>query len=306
MMLFIALAASALATPATFAQDVVPTGAKAVLDLWPGVAPGSETWTRKETITPFVFEGRTVAVTRNVVRPTLTVFLPRPNTATGAAAVIAPGGAFRHVTMDSEGYDVARWLAAHGIAGLVLKYRVVETPADDADYKEAMAELTAGIRDPKVSRVRMRGEDSRYAVADGVQAHKLVRAHAEEWGIDPDRIGMIGFSAGAALTTGVMLDPAAPKLAFAAPIYGSPIDPDAPLPAQLPPVFLAVAQNDFVRANVLRFNVALQAGKHDSELHIFSSGGHGFGLISQGTTSDHWIDELHWWLQAKGIVEKRP
>jgi acetyl esterase/lipase len=294
--------AGALMHGAVFSAEV-PTGAKTVLNLWPGVAPGSETWTRKETITPFVFEGRTVPVTRNVVTPTLTVYLPEAGKSTGAAAVIAPGGAFRHVTMDSEGHDVARWLAARGIAGFVLKYRVVETPADDAGYKRALDELTAAIRDPKASPVRMRGEDSKYAVADGIQAHKIVRARAKEWGIDPGRIGMIGFSAGAALTTGVMLDPSAPKLAFAAPIYGGPIDPSAALPAKLPPVFLAVAQNDFVRANVLRFNDALQAGKHDSELHVFSSGGHGFGLIPQGTTSDHWIDELYWWLQVKGITK---
>ena len=98
---------------------------------------------------------------------------------------------------------------------------------------------------------------------------------------------MIGFAAGAALTSGVMLAPGAPRLAFAAPIYGGPIEPAAALPAKLPLVFLAVAQNDFVRANVFAFNDSLQAGKHDSELHLFASGGHGFGLIHQGKTSDH-------------------
>jgi len=148
----------------------------------------------------------------------------------------------------------------------------------------------------------MRGEEAKLAVADGVQALKLVRAHAAEWRIHPERIGMIGFSAGAALTTQVMLEANTPGLAFAAPIYGGPLDPDAVLPARLPPVFLAVAQDDFVRGNVLRFSEALQKGKHDHELHVFTSGGHGFGLIRQGTTSDHWIDELYWWLEARGIV----
>ncbi len=286
------------------ASDALPSGASAVVDLWPGVVPGSEGWTRKETVTSFVFAGRTVAVTRNVVKPTVTVFLPAPGKSNGAAAVIAPGGAFRHVTMDSEGYDVARWLAARGVAGLVLKYRVIETPADDAGYARAMDELTARIRAPDAPPMKMRTEEALHAVADGLRALALVREHAKQWQIDPDRVGMIGFSAGAALTIEVMVAPDSPGLAFAAPIYGSPLDPDAPLPAKLPPVFLAVAQDDFVRTNVLRFSDALHAAKHDAELHLYASGGHGFGAIPQGTTSDRWIDEFHWWLQAKGIVPR--
>ena len=108
-LLTLILAVCAVVGAKSFAATDVPTGAQAVLNLWPGVAPGSENWTRKETITPFVFAGRTVAVTRNVVTPTLTVFLPPDGKSTGVAAIIAPGGAFRHVTMDSEGY--APWMS---------------------------------------------------------------------------------------------------------------------------------------------------------------------------------------------------
>jgi acetyl esterase/lipase len=275
-----------------------------VLPVWDSVAPGSENSKQKETITPYVFAGRTVQVTRNVVKPTLTVFLPDAAKANGAAAIISPGGAFRHLTMDTEGYDVARWLAARGVAGIVLKYRVVETPPDDADYIKTMDELSARISRPGAARPAL-NDDSKFAIADGVQALKVVRAHAEEWRIDSGRIGMIGFSAGAGLTVGVMLQSNPPNLAFAAPIYGGRFGDIGDLPAKLPPVFLAVAQDDLlVRDSVLKFNAALQASKHDSEVHLYSSGGHGFGMFTQGTTSDHWIDELHWWLQAKGIVKK--
>jgi acetyl esterase/lipase len=301
--LWIAVFTSAMALANAQAADAIPPGAKTVLNVWPGVAPGSEGWKQKEKQSEFAFAGKKVKVTRNVVTPTLTVYLPEPSKATGAGAIISPGGAFRHVTMDIEGYDVARWLASRGIAGFVLKYRVMETPVDDTAYQAALDALVKNLsRDGE--RVN-RDDQSAPAIADGIQALKLVRAHAKEWLVDPDRVGMIGFSAGAALTSGVLLKSDAPKLAFAAPIYGAPFGAIPALPAKLPPVFLAVAQDDLlVRAAVLRFDAALQAAKHDSEVHIFSSGGHGFGMTTQGTTSDHWIDELHWWLQAKRIISK--
>jgi acetyl esterase/lipase len=250
------------------------------LRIWPGVAPGSEAWTRKETAVENTPLGTVVF---NVVTPTLTAFLPDKATATGTGIIIAPGGAFVALAIDLEGNDVARWLQKRGIAAFVLKYRIVEKlqegiPSMDMD--------TAG----------------RYGIADGRQALRVVRQHAAEWGVSPDRIGFLGFSAGAMVASGVLLqDDAGARPDFAALIYGGPFGAMPPIPKSLPPIFLAWAQDDAVALDpVVRFRDALTSAGYKPEIHIFSSGGHGFGMRKQGTSSDHWIDALHYWLEAQG------
>jgi acetyl esterase/lipase len=148
-------------------------------------------------------------------------------------------------------------------------------------------------------------EAGKYGIADGIQALKVVRQHASEWGVSPDRVGFIGFSAGAMVASGALLQgDAAARPNFAALIYGGPFGRMPAIPAQLPPMFLAWAQDDTLAlAPVVKFYEALKAAGHKPETHIFSAGGHGFGMRKQGTTSDHWIDSFYYWLEAQGLTK---
>jgi acetyl esterase/lipase len=252
------------------------------LKLWPGVAPGSENWTYKERTVEDTPLGTVVL---NVTAPTLTAYLPERSRSTGTAIVVAPGGAFVALAIDREGTDMARWLQEKGIAAFVLKYRLMEKreegiPSMDQD------------------------EASKYGIADGIQAVKVVREHAAEYGIDPRRVGFIGFSAGAMVSSGVLLNPdAAARPDFAALIYGAPFGKLPAIPQSLPPVFLAWAQDDpLVMPFLVRFHDALRTAGHKPEVHAFSAGGHGFGLLRQGTSSDHWNDNFYYWLEAQGFT----
>jgi len=251
------------------------------VNIWPGVAPGSEHWTQKEQN----FEAPYGTVIINVVTPTLTLYLPEKAKATGTGVIVAPGGACVALAYKHEGIDVAEWLRAHGIAAFLLKYRIPEKKGEgipkDINFDEAC----------------------KYGIADGIQAVKVVRAHAAEWGVAPDKIGFAGFSAGAMVTSGVLLnedEKARPN--FAAPIYGAPFGVMPKIPANLPPVFMAWAQDDgLVLDSIVRLYDALRAAGYKPEAHIYSAGGHGFGMKKQGTTSDHWIEEFWWWMMANGF-----
>jgi acetyl esterase/lipase len=276
-----------------FAQATPP--APKTLNLWPGAAPGSEQWKQPETVVGSAGSRRIM----NVSTPTLTVYLPDPSTATGTAVIIAPGGGFVWLSIDSEGYDVAKWLAARGIAGIVLKYRLVQVEGQDPAQvtQSATAALGAPTRDRSLIDTY-----SKYGIADGIQAVKVVRSHAAEWNISPDRVVFAGFSAGAIVTSAVVLQSDAHPN-YAAPIYGGPFNDVPPIPKGLPPIFLAVAQDDTGAAPlVTRFYDALKAAGYKPELHVFSSGGHGFGMRKQGKSSDHWIDEFYYWLEAQGLT----
>lgn len=264
-----------------------------VINLWPGVAPGSEHWKQAETV---LGPDRIV----NVTTPTLTAYLPDPSNATGTAVIIAPGGGFVWLSINSEGHDVAKWLAARGIAAFVLKYRTFQVQGQDAAQLGQSAFTALG----EVMRNHSLGDEySKYGIADGMQAVKVVRAHAAEWGISPDRVVLTGFSAGAILTSAVLLQPDA-RPNYAAPIYGGPFIEVPPIPQGLPPIFFAVAQDDpGGDPLVTRFYDALKAAGYKPELHVFSAGGHGFGMRKQGTTSDHWIEEFYWWLEAHGLTK---
>jgi acetyl esterase/lipase len=256
------------------------------LNIWPSVAPGSENWTQKEKSADNTPVGTVVF---NVVTPTLTVYLPEHTKATGTGVIIAPGGAFVALAIDLEGYNVARWLQEKGIAAFVLKYRIIEKHGE-------------GI--PPNLNV---DEAGKYGIADGIQAIKIVRQHAAEWGISPDRVGFMGFSAGAMVTSGTLLQKdAAARPNFAAPIYGCPFGAMPAIPAKLPPIFMAWAQDDPYAGMVARFYNAVQSAGQKPEAHIFSSGGHGFGMKKQGATTDHWIDEFYYWLEAQGFTKPAP
>jgi acetyl esterase/lipase len=253
------------------------------LNVWSGVAPGSEGWTQKETTVENTPVGTVVF---NVVTPTLTAFLPRRTSAMGTSVIIAPGGGFVALAIDREGASVARWLQDKGIAAFVLKYRTVEKrgegiPAMDQDAA------------------------AQYGIADGIQAIKVLRQHAAEWHLAPDKVGFIGFSAGAMVTGGTVLQTnAAARPNFAGFIYGGPFGVMPAIPPTLPPLFLAWAQDDAVALNfIVRFHDALKSAGQKPEVHIFSAGGHGFGMQQQGTSSDHWIEAFYSWLRAQKLTQ---
>jgi len=269
-----------------------------VLPLWPGAAPGSEDWDYPERE---VENWPGLRVVLNVARPTLTVSLPDPGRgdapATGAAVVICPGGAFHMLAVDHEGHEVARWLNAHGIAAGVLKYRVVQTGEDyqaeiDAHLgdRARMAALIATLR-PMVE-------------ADGQQAIGLMRQHAAEWSIDPARVGMMGFSAGAAVTYFVATARAGAERrpAFAGYIYGGGRD-DGEAPPDAPPIFILCAADDPIAApGAVPLYQAWRAAGITAELHIYARGGHGFGMRPRGLPTDDWIARFHDWLGEIGIL----
>ena len=256
-----------------------------VINIWPGVAPGSEHWRQKERTIRNTPLGTVVF---NVVTPTLTAYLPARGKATGVGVIIAPGGGFVALAMDLEGINVARWLQQRGIAAFVLKYRIVEKRGDGIPEMDMD---TAG----------------RYGIADGLQAIKVVRQHAADWGLSPQRIGFLGFSAGAMVTSGTLLQTnSAARPNFAALIYGAPFGVMPRIPAKLSPIFMAWAQDDQVAlVPIVKFRDALISVGNKPEIHVYSAGGHGFGMRKQGTSSDHWIDEFYWWLEAQGFTRSK-
>jgi acetyl esterase/lipase len=253
------------------------------VNIWPGAAPGSEKWTQKERTIENTPVGTVVF---NVVTPTLTAYLPERSKATGTGVIIAPGGAFVALAISLESNDVARWLQERGIAAFVLKYRIMEKRGEGIPANMNMDEA------------------GKYGIADGIQSLKVVRQHAAEWGVSPDKVGFMGFSAGAMVTSGTLLQgDAAARPDFAAMIYGAPFGVMPAIPAKLPPMFLAWAQDDPVAlAPIIKFHDALRSAGHKPEVHAFSAGGHGFGMRKQGTSSDHWIDAFYYWLEAQGFT----
>ena len=259
--------AGTLAASAASAQTV---------NIWPGVAPGSEKWTQQERVIENTPLGTVIF---NVVTPTITAYLPDRAKATGTGIILAPGGGFVALAIDLEANTLAKQLQQRGIAAFVLKYRIIEKKTDGIPQ---MDQDTA----------------ARYGIADGIQAIKVVRQHAAQWGISPDRLGFIGFSAGAMVTSGTVLQgDSAARPNFAALIYGAPFGVMPAIPKNLPPLFLAWAQDDEIaRDFASRFYDALVKTGQRPEAHIYRAGGHGFGLKKQGTTSDHWIDDFYNWL----------
>jgi acetyl esterase/lipase len=255
-----------------------------VVNVWPGVAPGSENWKQQERTIENTPVGTVIF---NVVTPTITAYLPDPAKATGAGVIIAPGGAFIALAMSRGGVDIAQWLQQRGIAAFLLKYRLVAH--EDGGIPQMDMDTSA-----------------RYGIADGIHALKVVRQHAAQWGVSPNRIGFMGFSAGGMVTAGALLQAdSASRPNFAALIYGAPFGVMPKIPSGLPPIFMAWAQDDQVaRIPVVKFYDALLAAGVKPDTHVFSSGGHGFGVQKQNTTSDHWVDAFYNWLDSEGLTKR--
>jgi len=284
----------ALAT-ASFAQ-------KTEVKIWPGAAPGSESWTRKEVSYK---NPQGAAMVRNVVEPSLTVYLPA-GTPTGTSVIIAPGGAFRFLSWESEGTQVAEWLQQHGVAGFVLKYRLTDTGTDE-EFQQSQARGRGGAGGGRGGAGGGRGNPTEvmgFAAADGLQAIQVVRQRAAEWRLDPQKIGLMGFSAGgyvalrSALTHGAENRPN-----FVASIYACCINiAEEKIPEDAPPVFFLHAYNDPVSAATPSIFLAWKAANKPAELHTYAAGGHGFGMPKHNQPTDGWIERFGDWLRFQKLM----
>jgi len=269
-------------------------GEPQVIQLWPQGAPGSEGKTAGETvrISP---EGDHVVA--SVHHPSLTVYLPSKEKATGAGVVILPGGGHRELWMDHEGYRIAQWLSDHGVAGFVVKYRLAAEPG--STYKV-----------------------ERESLSDVQRAIRMVRSRANEWNVDPQRVGIIGFSAGGNLAataatrydsgspgTADMIDRESSKPAFQALIYpGIPADENQRISKETPPTFLLCGEDDRpdISQGVPELYVALKRVGVSAELHVFAGVGHGFGLREtlKGPVAA-WLDLFYGWMGRQGFFQQK-
>lgn len=261
-----------------------------VVLLWPNGAPGSEGRTAPEAVRITQPQGEHVV--SSVHKPSITLYLPPKEKATGAAVVIAPGGGHSSLWMDHEGYNIASFLAERGVAGFVLKYRLA------------------------------REKDSTYtiegtALADTQRAIRLIRSRAAEWNVNPDRIGVMGFSAGGELAAlaATRYEPIAgatdpidklnAKPNFQALIYPA-IPANMPLSKDTPPAFLACGEND--RQNISQglpeLYLAMKKAGVSAELHVYAGVGHGFGMrpTTKGAVAS-WPDRLYQWLDNRGFLK---
>lgn len=274
--------------------------AQKVIQLYEGKPKGSENWTWSEqTNSKNMFN---TEVTYNVVQPTITAYLPPKELATGTAIIVAPGGAFHTLSINSEGVDVAKWLNSKGIAAFVLKYRVARSFTDDP-VKELM---------PKMADFKKLDEENApivpLAMTDGLTAVQYVRDHAKEMDIDPAKIGFMGFSAGGTLTMSVVYNATdANRPNFVAPIYAyEPAVIGATLPSVKTPIFVAVAGDDQLGMMPMSINIYKKwfDAKHPAELHIYEKGGHGFGMRKQNLPTDTWYERFGEWLKLQGYLKK--
>jgi acetyl esterase/lipase len=240
---------------------------------------------------------------RNVTEATLTPFLPDPAKATGTAIVVAPGGGFRTLSMQNEGWDVAKALAAKGVAAFVLKYRLNQTPAGMPAFERSMTEMFSGAARPPRQTPEQQIAGLSPQIADARAAFTLIRRRASEWKVDPNRIGMVGFSAGAMLTMATTLAGQDAKPAFIADIYG-PLSA-VRVPADAPPLFIALAADDGLFANAGYGLIdSWRAAKRPVEFHLYEQGGHGFGMYQKPTTSTGWFDGFTRWLDMHGWTKR--
>ena len=249
------------------------------ISLYKGVAPGSEDWDWTEKM--FISESG-MPIVQNVVKPVLQYYPADPKRAAGTAMIVAPGGGFKNLMMSYEGVDIARYLNEMGVDAFILKYRLIYTGT-------LKKQIGQNIRD--------------FAAADGQQSVRLIRARASEFGIQTNRIGFIGFSAGGYVTLATVMGPADGRPNFAAPIYaptGLELGLPIVVPENAPPLFIATAADDQIipwECSMNLFTSWRNAGI-PAELHIFQTGRHGF--VAKGGGADHFMGRLEEWMKVNG------
>jgi acetyl esterase/lipase len=232
-------------------------------------------------------------------RPTITAVLPDSAKATGTAVLVIPGGGFFALAIDEQGLDVARWLADRGAAAFVLKYRVEPTSAERKALQQRMTILTQAVKaNPDGI---LRGE--RTADEDARAAFTLLIHRAAEFGVDPTRLGVLGFSSGGFMAIDLATGPK-PRPAFVGDLY-APVRRWVHVPDGAPPMFTAMAADDALFGKNPAQSFEMWRDAHAAvELHIYETGGHGFGMSPQGTTSDEWIVDFYRWLGTRGWVQR--
>ncbi len=291
LQVFLCAAVAQVSLTPVVAQEVIP------LPIVGATATPQANYPEKE----YFSKAWNTEIVANVTKPSLMVFKPAPELKNGTAVVICPGGGFMALSIASEGTEVAQFLAARGVTAFVLKYRLAKT-GDDAgqefhDLFQDRPKLEATLK-----------QQTPLAFADGMEAMTYVRQHAADWGLSPDRIGIMGFSAGGAVTTSVAFHyTAESRPAFVAPIYegGYPLK-DAVVPADAPPIFVAAATDDslgLAPASVALYQLWMSAHK-SAELHMFAKGGHGFGMRKHNIPTDDWPNLFAAWLQLQGFLNK--
>ena len=268
------------------------------IPLYKGPAPGSEKWTWEEK----VVKAGDMTVVLDVSKPVLIPFVPAKPT--GAAIIIAPGGAFHALAIDHEGTKVAQWLNERGVTAFVLKYRLSHD--DPAHPENNFVNLLQTKNFKKLDSIN--AVVVPLAMQDGLTAVKYVREHASFYKVDPNKIGFMGFSAGGTVTMSVTYnatDESRPN--FVAPIYayaGAIIGSD--VPKARTPIFIAAASDDdlgLAPHSVQIYQKWLDA-KQPAELHMFERGKHGFGMRKQNLPTDKWIERFGDWLEMQGLIKK--
>jgi acetyl esterase/lipase len=275
------------------------------IDLWPGEPPDGllqhdEPETLRDETGP---DQRLNRIIGNLTRPRMSVLRPAGDHPSRAAVLVFPGGGYRDLWVDKEGYDIARWLNTLGLTALVVQYRVMPASTPE-NFRQIPAET---IRTVMAA-----------SLADGRRALGVARLRASDWGLDPDRIGVIGFSAGGHLALNLLVNGGPGNPEAADPVDRQRSDPDfsilaypavpediASLRADCGPVFLAQAADDTMTPanSTTRLLLALLDKKVPVEAHIFRQGGHGFGLGIEGGPVRRWMDLCEDWLRQLGYLD---
>ena len=270
----------AVASRLVAAEAFVPSAP--MIKIWPGVAPGSEGKTAPER---WVAGGRPDAFHRvtDIHQPSLTIYLPAKDKATGTAVIIAPGGAHRYLVVDLEGEFVAKKLNEMGIAAFVLRSRLAR--AEGSTYKAEVESL-----------------------ADMQQAIRVVRGRAKEWGVNPARLGVMGFSAGGHLAALAQNNfEAATRPDFAVLGYPAYVGANTPIAKGAPPTFMFINDDDALATGAGEYYLALRKAKIPTEFHVFRRGGHGIGATGRTPGFEKlgyskWPELLGIWLSDIGLL----
>ncbi|MBS1598292.1 MAG: alpha/beta hydrolase [Bacteroidetes bacterium] len=264
--------------------------------LYDGVPRGSEGWTQQER--EMIYPGTQIMLVQNVVRPSIRVFLPAKEKANGTAIVLEPGGGWETIVEGLEGNPVADSLTAHGITVFMLRYRLLKT-IDNFLYT---TDKKSGL-DPATRFQDYTSKLKQLDLDDIKATMKYVRSHAAEYGIQSNKVGIMGFSAGAFNVTVLATEyDAETRPDFVAPIYGA--VENFSVPKDAPPVFLAHASDDKlvpVARSIHFYEEWTKAGRH-AEMHIFEKGGHGFGVTRKGLPVDNWIGMFFQWLKSEELL----
>ncbi len=269
----------------------VPLRAQEVLRLW----PEREVEESPETVEIRDDGSRVIT---DVTDPTLTKYLPNPDLANGAAIIIAPGGAMRFLNIPAWEESTAKWLNDNGIAAFVLHYRTLPTSHEIVGTVKEMHEFPHANANPLAEDAVM-SRTIEHAIADGRQAVWLIRHRAAEWGVDRERVGMLGVSAGGGVAVGALVtaqEDSRPDFLISS--FGPSLI-DVEVPENKPPIFIAVRQfhPNVARALVALYQVWTEAGA-PAELHIYDQLGSSPFLAPTG----EWLEEAHAWMRRRGIV----